>query len=338
MAISSTNADRSASEVTVTMANLPLAFYDYERHGSVRDRGRRRYHPFAFDFDTSSMVLEDAIDTWDEGAKAQRAENQKLAMDRLRAEYGEYRLAQVVLDTKELGAKSFSIVSYHNQMHEQARRAFIAGHYFPALTAACAIGERILNHLILDLRDFYKSSKAYKFVFRKESFPDWARAVDALEEWDVLLPGVGAIFIELSALRNRSLHFNPATYSTMRDDALVALKSLGRAIEMQFGVFGGQPWFIENTPGAQFIKRDHEHLPFVRKYLIPLSGFVGVNYGMEFNQRGWQHLDYDDYGPGELDDDEFAHLFRSRAGDRVVTRAMIDASVDQQQNNKAETA
>jgi hypothetical protein len=64
-----------------------------------------------------------------------------------------------------------------------------------------------------------------------------------------LLPGGG------NADLNRSVHFNSATYSTLREDALSALKTLGRVIQLQFGGFGRQPWFIENTPGAQFIRR-----------------------------------------------------------------------------------
>ncbi len=93
---------------------------------------------------------------------------------------------------------------------------------------------------------------------------------------------------------------------------------------MQFGAFGGQPWFIENTPGAQFIKRAYEDVPFVKTYIVPLSGFVGVEYGMDLTDRGWLHLDYHDYGPGELDDDEYARLYRERDHRRIVTRQMLE--------------
>ena len=49
----------------------------------------------------------------------------------------------------------------------------------------------------------------------------------------------------------------------MREDALLALTLLGKIISRQFGYFGSQPWFIENTPGAQFIKAEYENHPFV---------------------------------------------------------------------------
>jgi len=314
----------TVSAGSITVADLPRGLYDHERHLSVRDRGRRRYHPFAYDFDSTPVSLDDPGEHWEEKVKAFHIENRNKAIKRLKAEYGERRLAQVIQDTKSLGSKPFSIVSHHNLMHEQARRAFVSGLYFPALVSACAIGERILNHLILDLRDYYRSSPHYRHLYRKESFNDWRLAVRVLEDWGVLLPDVGPAFICLAALRNRSVHFNPATYTTMREDGLSALQTLGRIIQLQFGVFGRQPWFIENTPGAQFIKRAYEDVPFVKTYIVPISGFVGVEYGMEIMERGWRHLDYRDYGPGQLDDAEYARLYRERDPRKVVTREMVE--------------
>ncbi|TIP22320.1 MAG: hypothetical protein E5X90_15625, partial [Mesorhizobium sp.] len=132
------------------------------------------------------MSLDDPSEHWEEKVKVLHIENRNNAIERLKAEYGERRHAQVIQDTKDLGAKAFSIVSYHNLMHEQARRAFVSGLYFPALVAACALGERILNHLILDLRDHYKASPYYRRVYRSESFDDWRFAVRVLEDWGVL--------------------------------------------------------------------------------------------------------------------------------------------------------
>jgi hypothetical protein len=197
----------------------------------------------------------------------------------------------------------------------------VAGSYYPALVAACALGERILNHLVLDLRDHFKSSEHYKKLYRKESFDDWPFAVSVLTDWNVLVDGVGAAFLALGELRNRSIHFNPETYKLMRDDALAALRQLNDMVAKQFGMFGGQPWFIENTAGAQFIKRGYESHPFVKSYLVPRSGFIGPLYGMELTQEGfWAHLDYADYGDVEFTDEEFARQHRERdpAGTRGV--------------------
>jgi len=310
-----------------TVAHLPFGLYDHAGHRSVRDYAQRRYHPFAFDFDSTPMSLDDPGEHWDEKAKELHLHNREIAIERFKAEYGGRHIESVLQNIRALGSKSFSIVSYHNLMHEQARRAFVAGYYFPALVAACALGERILNHLVLDLRDSYKASGHYKKVYRSESFDDWPFAVGVLTDWNVLLPGVGDEFLTLASLRNRSIHFNPETYATMRDDALAALKTLGRIIATQFGAFGPQPWFIENTPGAQFIKRDWEDLSFVRRYLVPASGFVGIHYGMDFSTGYWRHIDYDDYGPEPLDDAAFAAAYRTRDHAQVLTKAKLDQNI-----------
>lgn len=311
-----------------TVADLPRGLYDYERHPTVRDRGRRRYHLFSYDFDSTPMSLEDPSEHWEERIRAQYLKNRDRVIARLKSDFGESRLECVIQDAKDLGPKSFSIVSHHNVMHEQARRAFMSGYYFPALVSACALGERILNHLILDLRIFYKSSPHYRQIYRKDSFDNWRLSVRILDEWGVLLPDVGPAFLDLEPLRNRSIHFNPSTYTTMRDDALSALRILGRIISLQFGAFGSQPWFIENTPGAQFIKRAYEQFPFVKTYLVPSSGLVGVEYGMELTELGWRHLDYDDYGPGDVDDEEYARLYRDRDPNKVVSRDMVQRALN----------
>ncbi|MGY4497070.1 hypothetical protein ACVWYH_000997 [Bradyrhizobium sp. GM24.11] len=192
------------------------------------------------------------------------------------------------------------------------------------MVAACALGERILNHLVLDLRDSFKSSEHYRKVYRKDSFDNWTFVASVLTDWNVLVDGVGAEFLALGELRNRSIHFDPDTYHSLREDALAALQRLNAIIAKQFGYFGLQPWFIDNTPGAQFVKRAYEDVPFVRTYIIPRSGFIGPLYGMDLSQGGWHHLDYADYGDGELSDEEFATRYRERDPEKVVSRTMIE--------------
>lgn len=308
-----------------TIVDLTRGVYDHGAHADLADYGFRRYHPFSFDFDSTPLALAEAEDHWDEPVKQNHLANRAQAIKRLEQKYGSASIDNVVKNVTDLGPKSMSLLTYHNQFHEQARRSFVAGHYYPALVAACALGERILNHLVLDLRNGFKSSEHYRKVYRKDSFDNWAFVVNVLTDWRILVDGVGTEFLALGTLRNRSIHFDPDTYHSLREDALAALQRLNAIIAMQFGYFGFQPWFIENTPGAQFVKRVYEAAPFVRAYIIPRSGFVGPFYGMDLSQGGWHHLDYADYGDGELSDEEFATRYRERAPDKVVTRAMIES-------------
>ncbi|NEJ98635.1 hypothetical protein [Rhizobium ruizarguesonis] len=308
-----------------TIADLISGVYDYDGHARLADRGARRYHPFSFDFDSTPMNLKDHENHWDEQVKNEHANNRAQAVERLKLEHGARHIEMIIKNTIDLGPKSMSLLSYHNILHEQARRSFVTGAYYPVLVATCSLGERILNHLVLDLRDSFKASPHYKKVYRKDSFDYWPFAVTVLMDWKVLVNGVEAGFLALSDLRNRSIHFNPDTYRSLRDDALTALHRLDKIIAKQFGYFGRQPWFIENTPGAQFIKRNYETDPFVRTYIIPRSGFVGPLYGMELTREGrWQHLDYHDYGDEELADEAFARRVRERDSKKVVSREMIE--------------
>ncbi|UGY11942.1 hypothetical protein HAP48_0000400 (plasmid) [Bradyrhizobium septentrionale] len=307
-----------------TIADLTRGVYDHDAHADLADRGFRRYHPFSFDFDSTPLSLAEAEDHWDEQVKQNHQENRAQAIKRLEQQYGSVHIDSVIKNVTDLGPKSMSLLAYHNQFHEQARRSFVAGLYYPALVAACALGERILNHLVLDLRDSFKSSVHYRKVYRKDSFDNWTFVITVLTDWDVLVDGVGAEFLVLGELRNRSIHFDPDTYHSLREDALAALQGLNAIIAKQFGYFGSQPWYIENTAGAQFVKRAYETAPFVRTYVIPRSGFVGPLYGMDFSQGGWQHLDYADYGDGQLTDEEFATRHRERDPEKVVSRAMIE--------------
>ena len=308
----------------ITIADLEHSFYSYAEHAHIADKGRRRYHPYSFDFDSTAMFLEEPSEDWEEKVRELHLQNREKIIAGLKDRYGVLRHDQVVQNLRDLGPKAFSLISYHNQFYHEAREAFIIGSYYPALVSACALGERILNHLILDLRDDFKSSPHYRRVHRKDSFDDWGFAISVLSDWGILIEGVGDHFLDLGKLRHRSIHFNPETYQVLRTDALAALKLIGDITSKQFGFYGHQPWFIEGTAGAQFIKSSFETHPFVRRYLIPRSGFVGVFYGMELRNDGhWQHLDMADYGDGVMTDEEFAKAYGERESSRVVTREMI---------------
>ena len=98
-----------------------------------------------------------------------------------------------------------SVLSYHNRFFRQARDAFVIGAHYPALTGACALGERILNHMVQDLEGSFRSTRQYKLVYDKDSFDDWEKAISVLEAWGVLLPEVVVDFRSLEAQRNAAL-------------------------------------------------------------------------------------------------------------------------------------
>src|SRR5271166_2610304 len=179
-----------------------------DEQARVADRGRRRYRtlPF-FDFDTRATVLTTEIrEHWDETNKAIWRENKARTIDGLRRTFGDLHIDRKVKDFTDMGVKPFSIIAYHNALFEQVRFAFVLGAYYPALVGACALGERILNHLVLDLREDFRKTRQYKRA-NKSPFRNWQAAIGILVAWDVLLPDVVEEFRKLESLRHRSIHF-----------------------------------------------------------------------------------------------------------------------------------
>ena len=201
----------------------------------------KRYRVFSFDYDSRATALRPVNDNWDEDVKKQHEKNRKAILEHLIGQFGEFHSEQKSQNFIDLGLKPFSILAYHNRFLEQSRNAFVIGAYYPALTAACALGERILNHLMLILRDYFKSTDEYKKVYRKSSFDDWESAISTLEAWGVLLLGVAKDFRKLKKMRNNSIHFRHNIEINDRQLALEAIQKIQKIIGNQFSGIGPQP-------------------------------------------------------------------------------------------------
>lgn len=305
-----TEFETNSNRLTINRLNGGLLAPPHEL-ARVADHGQRRHRTLvSFDFNSRATALSMEIhEHWDEQTKAMWRENKTQIINGLRQTFGESDIDRKVQNFTDMGVKPFSIIAYHNVFFDQVRSAFTAGAYYPALVAACALGERILNHLVLDLRDEFRKTPEYKKVYNKSSFDNWKLAIGTLAAWDVLRPEIVEEFGRLAELRRRSIHFNVDTYTKLRDDALTAIAHLRVIIDRQFGAFGTQPWFIMGVRGAAFIKREYETRPFIRRYFLPQSPFVGVRSGFD---RQFQLLDFQDYGDGELTDQEFCEAYNSR--------------------------
>ena len=278
----------------------------------------KRYLVYPFDFDSRALDL--SVDTSSYAEPELQMHNERVAhlKQRIKQEFGEPNFDRKVKDFADLGARPFSIVAHHNSLYHSACNAFVHGLYYPALTAACALGERMLNHLIIDLRNEFANTPEYEAA-RKGSFANWKEARKILTAWNVFQTDeVDGKFRELSSLRHRSLHFNASAMMTVREDALKALHLLADIIRDQFGFARTQRWQIAGTAGAFFIKKDAETDPFVRRYYLPQSPHVGPLYAIRFAQGGILFFDYDYTGAAEVSDEEFARLHTTRDPQKVA--------------------
>ena len=149
----------------------------------------KRYRVFGLDFDSRPLMLTREIqETWEENVKSLHRENKEKLTQELLDEFGSRAAEWKMKNFADLGPLPMSILAFHNKFIHQIRTAFVMGGYYPALTATCALGERILNHLILLLRDDFSGTLEYKRVYDKQSFDNWLLPIEVLESWNVLLP------------------------------------------------------------------------------------------------------------------------------------------------------
>ncbi len=277
----------------------------------------KRYRVLNFDLDSRALLLSLEIQpTWEPHVREQHRRNQINTIVGLVNEFGGAGSEAKIQNLVDLGSAHLSVLAFHNKFLYQIRSAFIIGAYYPALTGACALGERILNHLILKLRNFFRNTPEYKKVSGKQSFDNWTLAIETLNAWEVLLPEVVVAYRQLAEIRNqKAIHFNPEAETGDRQFALEAIRTLSEIIRRQFSGFGPEPWFIPNIPGKSFIKKEAETLPFIQTVYIPNCVLVGPYHQIQVvqDQGGFRFVVEDNYAYEERDisDDEFAELCRT---------------------------
>lgn len=269
----------------------------------------RRYRILSFDFDSRAIILRERPSPEGEAkVRAQWEANRASVEAGLVHEFGDVARQSKRENFIAVGPRPFSVLAFHNRFAAQHRTAFVAGAYYPALTGACALGERILNHLVLRLRDYYRATPEYKRVHGKDSFDRWQLAIGTLTAWHVLEPDAIRAFRELEEVRNRALHFHPATDTTDRALALEAIGLIDRIIAAQFPVMGLQPWFIPDSKGESFIRREAETVPFVREIYLPNCRHVGPYHAITQLVPELIVQDRDDYENHEISDEEYLRL------------------------------
>lgn len=277
-------------------------------------------------FDTRCEILTEEIkDHWEDRVRQLWLENKTAVREGIKQEYGDFDIDRKISDFIAVGREPFSVIAFHNVFLRQCRTAFVAGSYYPALVGICALGERILNHMILRLRDYHKASPYYKRVYRKQSFDDWNLAISAVEDWNAFVTiaflrqtgvetedygsDVADCFRSLCTLRNEPIHFRLGLEFQAREPALKAIHLLREIVTKQFGVDGPQPWFISGARAAYYIKKHLETLPFVREFYLPSCVYVGPNHTATLARNGkWYIDDPGSYDEREITDEEFAAL------------------------------
>lgn len=273
----------------------------------------KRYRVLGMSFDTRARILSQEIgEGWEDNVRDSWVKNKEGITKGLIDQYGILDADQKKHNFVELDVMPFSVIAFHNRFLTDCRNAFTIGAYYPALTGVCSLGERILNQLVLLLRDDYKATPEYQRVFRKDSFDNWKLMINTLSSWKVLLPAVTEIFRKLEPVRNRSLHYTANIEANDRFEALKAIYMIQEIVRLQFGFLGSQPWLISNIPGEVYIKKEFEKDPFVREIYIPNCALVGPKHSLDRVDGEWIVRDEFIYDNTDLDDELYAQMRKNR--------------------------
>lgn len=269
----------------------------------------KRYRTMNADFDSSANILNLEIkDEWEAEVKASHKDAKKSVRESMQRNYGTSSYEAKEKNIIDIGSTFPSIIAFHNKFLNQSRAAFIVGGYYPAFTGITTLTERVLNHLVIALRDDFKLTPEYKKVHSKASFTDWDEVIRILEAWDILLSDSKPHVLKLKKLRHQyAAHFNPETDVKDREFALEAILAFQEFIRIQFGFFGMQPWFIPDTRGEFFIKQEFETHPFVKRIYLPNCALVGPSHHFVMVEKELKIVD-DKYPDIEVSDKEFIRL------------------------------
>lgn len=277
--------------------------------------GSRRFLPDAVSFDTRPMLLATVVeDAWEPNIKAQWASNQANVREWLIHEFGAENYEQKIQNLIDLGTAPWSVVALHNVYLKQIRDAFVAMDYYPALLGACGLGERILNQLVLTLRDDYKDHAATRHVANKQALDDWKKCVRTLQDWGIFDDETARQYLKLMAMRHAAIHYRSDLDSEdAREAALAAVKQLCDLVQRIFVPIGESPHYFSGPIGRSYVRREAEEEPFVRHFILPACVLVSPVFRFVSNGATLDVYDDPDYGVDqrELSDGEFADPARA---------------------------
>ncbi len=199
----------------------------------------------------------------------------------LKAELGEHDFDSKFARWKQIDYPPLGLIDEYPEKLSQIINTFSVGYSYPAVTSACCLAERILNRLVLRCRDHFKSHPDYKKIYRKDSFDDWGRMLDLIEDWTLIPQKAISLFRELMPVRHETIHYNKAyDFDAVAPDAV---NKLIAAVTEVFGVTNRKDIFLVfDIPGEVWVRSEAEALPFVKEFVIPHCYFAHAVHDIDF--------------------------------------------------------
>lgn len=203
-----------------------------------------------------------------------------------------------------------SVVDEHTHLLEDIEDAYVLGSLYSALTGACCLGERIINQIIIRIRESYRASEQYKKICNKDSINDWSLGIETLKEWKIIDTDTEAKYRRLGKLRTDAVHFQNKVQNLERM-AQEAIELINQIVSDLFGLDEKKKdmliWF--EVPGEIFLRKEIEQDPFIKAFYIPAARSAGYKHTIGTTANGeWFIEDNNAYPETDIPDDEFVRL------------------------------
>ena len=226
-------------------------------------------------------------------------------LDWIKERYGTHDHKEKVDRYIEVNPPNFMIVPDYIKTLNEIRDAYIFGNYYPALTGACYLGERILNILTIRLRDHFKKHRRYNWAKRHDLFTDWKPCIELLLDWNVLTYETTQAFKDLEQIRHVSIHFD-----NLQDPESRTLRAVNLIFKITDNLFGVNKRNFFWAPGAPYIRKDREEDPMIKEFILPRCILVTYKHYLETDTQTGNFIVRDDPSvpEKEVTDEEFAKL------------------------------
>lgn len=196
------------------------------------------------------------------------AKTQEPVIRSLRADWGEADFDSKLDRFKKLDLAFIGMPDEYYELLMSVVSTYCCGYFYPAMTSAGSLGERILNRLLIKTRKHFKLSKHYKKVWNKNSFEQWDFPIKVLTEWSIISEEVANFFNELKDYRNDSVHYND-DYD-FDSNSHNAVKALANIINCQFNYASRKDvCWVFDIPGEIWLKSKMKSDPFVIEFILP---------------------------------------------------------------------
>lgn len=216
------------------------------------------YRVMSFIFDTRTTVLKD-----------KRLEDvSRKIVDDLKLQWGNQCFDEKLERYLSLDVSLMGLPEEYGDLLWSVVAAYSCGYFYPAITSAGSLGERIFNRLILKTRNHFKSSDHYKKIYNKNSIDSWNFGVEILIDWKIISDEIGQEFLKLNKYRNDSVHYKEGY--DFKVNAFEAVKSLAKIIMALFSYSNRKDLFwVYDVPGEIWLRSNQLNNPFVKEFVLP---------------------------------------------------------------------